>query len=703
MIDTLHGTDKGRKGPSAGHPAAPFRLALLSMPWAIFNRPSIQLGTLKAYVEGRREWLKADTFHPYLEIAATLGSETYQRISLDIWIGEALYAPLLFPAQTAACDALIDRLSCGEGRDRLDAPAIRQILADRLERLVEGPAWGQYRLAGFSVCFSQLMASLVAAHRLKERYPHLAVVLGGSSCCGAAGAALLRNFPRVDYVVSGEGEGALAGLCDFLAGQNDTLPGGLFHRGAEPIRAAGPVVTIQRHPVSGGDNRNRNRNMLRKASKADPDPDLDLDFDFDPDSIKSKQTGSKFQPDERIRSAGDPGTDEGAMAMEIASLDDLPLPDYRDYFLEIGRHFGATGFIPALPVEFSRGCWWGRCSFCNLNLQWRGYRAKSAGRMAAEVKTLAERHGCLDFSFTDNALRPGESRRFFQDMAHAGLDCRFFAEIRAIGKAEEQARLFADYRRGGMTCMQVGIEALSDSLLGRMQKGVSVMDNVAAMREALANRMVLEGNLIVEFPGSTDAEVEETLEVLEFLLPFHPLTIAAFFLGYDSPVDRQPESFGIRARVHHPHAKALFPAPLLRDLTMLVMDYRGDRREQRRRWRPVRERVGQWRKFHQSRKPGIMTLPPLSFRDGGTFLIIRQERPDQPVLHHRVRGPSRQLYLFCGQVRTMAEIVEQFPDFREEALRDFLRDMAGKRLIFSDGNRYLSLAVRAGTYGKGSA
>ncbi len=28
-----------------------FRLALIAMPWSIFNRPSIQLGALKSYLE----------------------------------------------------------------------------------------------------------------------------------------------------------------------------------------------------------------------------------------------------------------------------------------------------------------------------------------------------------------------------------------------------------------------------------------------------------------------------------------------------------------------------------------------------------------------------------------------------------------------------------------------------------------------------
>ena len=78
--------------------SSPFKLALISMPWPIFNRPSIQLGTLKAYAEKEMK-CHVDSFHPYLNIAKTIGIENYRRISHDSWAGEALFAPLLFNQQ----------------------------------------------------------------------------------------------------------------------------------------------------------------------------------------------------------------------------------------------------------------------------------------------------------------------------------------------------------------------------------------------------------------------------------------------------------------------------------------------------------------------------------------------------------------------------------------------------------------------------
>ena len=67
------------------------------MPWALFNRPSIQLGTLKAFLESKNDQLLVDTSHPYLEVASIIGPELYHWISQNHWVSEALYSPLVWP------------------------------------------------------------------------------------------------------------------------------------------------------------------------------------------------------------------------------------------------------------------------------------------------------------------------------------------------------------------------------------------------------------------------------------------------------------------------------------------------------------------------------------------------------------------------------------------------------------------------------
>jgi len=81
-------------------------ISLISMPWPLFNRPSVQLGTLKAYLETNADWLIVNTKHPYLEVASILGTELYHWLSQNVWVSEALYAPLLFPEQRKSSETL---------------------------------------------------------------------------------------------------------------------------------------------------------------------------------------------------------------------------------------------------------------------------------------------------------------------------------------------------------------------------------------------------------------------------------------------------------------------------------------------------------------------------------------------------------------------------------------------------------------------
>ena len=374
-------------------------------------------------------------------------------------------------------------------------------------------------------------------------------------------------------------------------------------------------------------------------------------------------------------------------AKGIGDLNNLPIPDYSSYFLELQRHFPDNHFIPVLPLEFSRGCWWNKCKFCNLNLQWHGYRKKSAATVLREVNEQARRHQCLDFCFTDNALPSKETDTFFTSLAQFDADYDFFAEVRVITKPD----LLKQYRRGGLTSIQVGIESLSTSLLNKMDKGTRCIENIAAMRQSAEAGITLDGNLICEFPGSSEEEVQETLANLDFVLPFTPLSSATFFLGHGSPVASDPKAYGITAIVHHKKNRKLFPAELLQNLTMLIKGYRGDKTVQQKRWKPVYEKVRQWQDFHKNRES---SQAPLSYRDGGDFLLIRQERIDGAPLRHRLRGTSRRIYLFCRSIRTIDAIQKEFPQIKKTTLLAFLNDLTTKQILFMEDDLFLALAIK---------
>ncbi|MGD9075755.1 MAG: RiPP maturation radical SAM C-methyltransferase [Desulfobacteraceae bacterium] len=607
------------------------RIALLSTPWPLFNRPSIQLGGLKAFVRQSLPHVKVETHHIYLSVAQQLGYDLYGQISDRTWLSEAPYAALLYPERRETIARFWRRHA--SGRSLNQKWNFNEIL-DRLEESSHGILspinWQNYDLVGLSICFGQLTSALYFIHQMKQLAPDLKVVVGGSACAGDLGLSLLDVFSEIDFVISGEGELPLVHLIKQLS-----------HSGGKKI--------------------------------ADPLPGLFARNDS-------------------------PGSDTQKFS-QLPELDRLPMPDYEDYFSLTNSLEPEKVFIPKLSMEISRGCWWGKnlggkthrgCTFCNLNLQWQGYRAKSHEKVVSELDTLTDRYQTLSVSFMDNLLPPKDLEGLFDKVAQLKKDLRLFAEIRATTTINELSAM-AD---AGMREVQVGIEALSTRLLKKIRKGTSAIQNLEIMKNCESSGLPdLNSNIILEFPGSDQMDVEETLANLDFALPFRPLKGIPFWLGYGSPVWQNPKFYGLKRVHNHPLYAKLFPPEIFRGLKLIIQGYHGGLRHQQRLWHPVKKRLEDWKTAYSQLHQHPGSEPILSYQDGGNFLIIRQQRHGADDMTHRLKDTSRKIYLFCEKNRSMSRILENFPGFGEEKVRPFLNMMVDKRLMFREGERYLSLAL----------
>lgn len=597
-----------------------FRIALISMPWPLFNRPSIQLGALKSYLASQDDALDISTYPIYLEVAAQIGFELYHEISKHSWITEAIYASLLFPEKNTSIHSLINKQKRSKKyKLHFDLSALKSKLSDHHEAFIRSRDWRQFNLIGFSICLNQLTSSLYAIRTLKARFPEITIVAGGSSCSGEMGRAILSSLPEIDFVVSGEGEKPLLSIVRLLKGKVDKPGPGVFYRNSQGM-------------VSGGS--------------------------YD----------------------------------EINALSSLPPPDYGDYFNLLQDISPRIPFLPVLPVEFSRGCWWRKCRFCNLNLQWHSYRKKSVPQMVREIKDLTDRYPSIDLAFTDNALPPHQGPELFTALTTLEKDLGIFAELRA----GQSAQALALMREGGLKTVQIGIEALSSSLLKRMGKGTTALQNIETMRHCEELGIIQSGNLITMFPGSSPAEVKETLDALDFVWPFYPLKMASFWLGYGSPVFCTAKEFGVKRTGNHHLYKSFLSKELFARLILIQQAHRGDRSRQYTLWRPVAKKVEMWRKDYFLLRNQYPSQPLLSYRDGGRFLSIRQIRSDGSVQIHRLHGPSRNVYLYCTTIKSLKDIKEGFPGCSLESLQKFFNELVQKRIMLKENDQYLSLAVREG-------
>ena len=90
-----------------------------------------------------------------------------------------------------------------------------------LDAMVEVVLDQNPRVVGFTSTFQQNTSSFALARRLKQRRPEILTVFGGPNFDDPMGQEWVRTVDCIDFAVIGEGDAALTGLLDALAGGGD--------------------------------------------------------------------------------------------------------------------------------------------------------------------------------------------------------------------------------------------------------------------------------------------------------------------------------------------------------------------------------------------------------------------------------------------------------------------------------------------------
>ncbi|HET9212198.1 MAG TPA: RiPP maturation radical SAM C-methyltransferase, partial [Thermoanaerobaculia bacterium] len=419
--------------PETQHPTpSPSRtdVCLVNMPYASLNRPSLALGLLKAALA--REGIAAKVLYPNLTFAETVGLRLYHlcssQLPKELLVGEWTFAEAAFrDAPRASDEEYLARVaaayaSAGYQRDpaltsRLveDLRTVRRAVDGFIGRAARRVLSTGARIVGCTSTFEQHAPSLALLRHVRELDPRVITVLGGANCEGVMGRTTHRSFPWVDYVVAGEADGLIADLFRRILAEGRDVP-------PEDLPAG---VYVPAH---------RNGGAARGSEAPRP---------------------------------------------VLRDLDALPVPDFDDYFQVLGRSRHAGAVRPGLPLETSRGCWWGavrHCTFCGLNGSSMTFRSKSPARVHQEIRELEERYGISRFETVDNILDMG----YFQSLLPAlaadggGEQRRIFYEVKANLRRSQIEAL----RRAGIVWLQPGIESLHSAVLELMNKGVQAWQNV---------------------------------------------------------------------------------------------------------------------------------------------------------------------------------------------------------------------------------
>ncbi len=523
-------------------------------------------------------------------------------------MGEALCAALLFPERQRHLIKFIERKV-------QNAESLFRRFKRVLLNLYKATDWSIYSLVGFTVNFQQLFASLLLAQWLKRDYPQILIALGGVITSGDVGKWVLKNFPQIDWCISGEGEITLVELLKCVQTKK---------RGFEP-----------------------------------------------------KVPGLMYRSDTKI---------ELNSKKQLKDLHGLPDPDFDDYFnfKKTDPVLSKVEIPTCLPIEISRGCPY-RCTFCCDHQSFQGYRERPADEAAASIRRLSNKYQVPSIFLLAQTIMPKCCENLFPKLASHKSDYRIFCEMRA-DLTKEHMKLM---KAAGITRVQIGIEALHTPLLKKMHKGTRLIDNLKIMKYCEELGIEACSYFLIGFPTETESDIESNVRSIDYAIPYMPpMRFVNFMLFEGSPVYNAPHAYGLCSINDASGFGKLLPKNISAEIKLWYKDYKSQHKP--RNYKSLIKRYNEWKElYHDAREIG---RPLLCYYDHNHFLCIEDYR--KGVQFITLDGWTRELYVYCDNIRRKEEIEERFSDVDKNKLRRTLGTLCEHKVMFCEDDDFLSLAMK---------
>ncbi|MES0488849.1 MAG: RiPP maturation radical SAM C-methyltransferase [Leptospirales bacterium] len=627
-------------------------VTLVTMPFAELATPSAAIGILKA--ELNRGNIETEVIEGQILFSERIGPGAYTSIKsgLMLLLGDWIFSKVAFPDFEPNEDQYLQRVGA-----ILRPNAPKQLVEDLqnmraeaalfVEDIAQRIVSSKPKIVACTSVFQQHCASIALLRRVKELKPEIVTVIGGSNCESEMGKATLVNFDWIDVVVSGDADDLITPLCQSLI-------------------ELGPDQPAENLPVGV----------------------------FAHDHRRRWLAGESLQITRRV----------------FQDMDRSPVPDYDSYFDTLKSSLSSSVIFPGLPVETSRGCWWGQkvqCTFCGIESESMKFRSKSADRVMAELKELVDKYRIPRIKTVDLILDVNYFKDLIPRLAETSRDYKIFYEVRANLSRERMKAL----RNAGIMWIQPGFESLHDEALSRIHKGTTAVMNVQSLKWAREQGIWVIWSILTKLPGEQDewySDMTKVCRLLTHLQPPMPWNAIAYHRF--SPYHQAPENFGLELvaswmyyYVYPLSVEAMqnlayelqdvsgmnLPKGSPPEIDPFVLDQQLGKEAEK-----LLEVIAQWRGCFFSDNPAIMTL-----QDHGDHGTIHDTRPCATQEHVTLTGNAYRIYRYCEGARTREAILRKLEVsshgavITENELDQILEELMERQLLILISNRYLALAI----------
>lgn len=222
-----------------------------------------------------------------------------------------------------------------------------------------------------------------------------------------------------------------------------------------------------------------------------------------------------------------------------ARMNDLSTPDYDDLPLD-------SYDIPAcVPIQASRGCYWGKCTFCSYPTLEPRFKLRSVDKLVDDIYQLHNKFGIKRYSFTDALISPSFAKGFSDRILSSGLDIEWVIFAR-FERAFTQHTL-KTMARSGCKHISWGLESGSQRILQLIDKNIDLEHARNILRFAASSGIHNRVLVMYGHPTETFAEAQKTLEfVRDNFQNIGSISFNFYHPEFNTPIESLAERYGIQ-------------------------------------------------------------------------------------------------------------------------------------------------------------
>lgn len=199
-----------------------------------------------------------------------------------------------------------------------------------------------------------------------------------------------------------------------------------------------------------------------------------------------------------------------AVCNPAAKVIDFSEVAYADFdSLDFSLYFSPETVI---PMQLSKGCYWGKCTFCDYYYGQQCYDTKNIPDVINELKYFTEKYNVRHFLFIDEAVPP----KYYNNLADAilenNLEIYFYSFVRLEKGFTKE--VLKNLYRAGMRIGLWGYEAYSERVMKMMNKGIDLSERIRILKDSSEAGIWNNVLFIMGYPTETIEEIEKTISVM---------------------------------------------------------------------------------------------------------------------------------------------------------------------------------------------